>query len=105
MANKKAAKKSIRSDARKKLVNYSRKSRIRTYIRKVEDQIKLGNKEEALKAFKSLEPELMRGVTKKIFKLNTVARKLSRIFTSIKRITTQPKKEKIEKKTKTAKKA
>ncbi len=86
MANKSAAKKAIRSDAKKKSVNYARKSRIRTFIRKVEDQIKAGNQEEAKKAFKALEPELMRGVTKKIFKLNTAARKLSRIYTAITKI-------------------
>lgn len=86
MANKSASKKAIRSDARKKAVNYSRKSRIRTFIRKVEDQIKAGDKDKATEAFKNLEPELMRGVTKNIFKLNTAARKLSRISTAIKKI-------------------
>jgi small subunit ribosomal protein S20 len=86
MANKSASKKAIRSDARKKTINYSRKSRIRTFVRKVEDQIKLGDKLKAEEAFKNLEPELMRGVTKKIFKLNTAARKLSRIHASIKKI-------------------
>lgn len=95
MANKTAAKKAIRSDARKKTINNSRKSRIRTFIRKVEDQIKSNNKDEALKAFKDLEPELMRGVTKKIFKLNTVARKLSRIHARIKKIEDTNKAEKI----------
>jgi len=104
MANKKAAKKSIRSDARKKLINYSRKSRIRTFIRKVEDQIKLGNKEQATKAFKELEPELMRGVTKKIFKLNTASRKLSRIYSSNKNITDIKKTAAKENKVKIAKK-
>ncbi len=86
MANKSASKKAIRSDANKKTVNYSRKSRIRTFIRKVEDQIKSGDKTKAQEAFKNLEPELMRGVTKNIFKLNTAARKLSRISAAIKKI-------------------
>lgn len=86
MANKSAAKKAIRSDARKKTVNNARKSRIRTFIRKVEDQINANNKDEAVKAFKALEPELMRGVTKKIYKLNTASRKLSRIYARIKKI-------------------
>lgn len=86
MANTKSAKKALRSSARKKEVNNSRKNRIRTFIRKVDDAIKLGDKTKANEAFKNLEPELMRGVTKKVFKLNTASRKLSRIAAAIRKI-------------------
>ena len=36
--------------------------------------------------FKNLEPEIMRGVTKKVLKLNTASRKLSRLSTAIRKI-------------------
>ncbi len=36
--------------------------------------------------FKALEKEIMRGVTKGVFKLNTAARKLRRIATSIRKL-------------------
>jgi len=84
MANTKSAKKELRASTKRNEVNSMRKGRIRTFIKKVEAAIKDSNKESALEAFKALEPEIMRGVTKKVFKLNTAARKLSRLATSIK---------------------
>ena len=92
MANSSAAKKSLRADAKKKIVNNSRKNRIRSFIRKTEDAIKAKDEKKAREAFKNLEPELMKGVTKNIYKLNTAARKLSRISTAIKKIAATPKK-------------
>ncbi len=86
MANTKSAQKALRSSAAKNTINSARKSRIRTFIKKVDDAVKAGNYEKAREAFKALEPELMRGVTKKVFKLNTAARKLSRISASIKKL-------------------
>lgn len=86
MANTKSAKKELRSSARKNEVNKIRKSRIRTFIKKVDEAIKQADKPKALEAFKTLEPELMRGVTKKVFKLNTASRKLTRLFASIRKI-------------------
>ncbi|MDA9231583.1 30S ribosomal protein S20, partial [Rickettsiales bacterium] len=71
---------------KKEAVNKSRKNRIRTFIRKVEDFIKNNNENEARTAFKVLEKEIMRGVTKGIFKLNTAARKLKRIAASIRKL-------------------
>lgn len=86
MANTKSAKKELRASARRNEVNSMRRGRIRTFIKKVESAIKDSDKSSALEAFKILEPEIMRGVTKKVFKLNTAARKLSRLATAIKRI-------------------
>lgn len=86
MANTKSAIKAIRSSAQKNSINKSRKNRIRTFIRKVVDEIKLGNKENAKQALKNLEPELMRGVTKKVYKLNTASRKLSRLYAAVNKI-------------------
>ena len=86
MANTKSAKKELRASARRNEVNSMRKGRIRTFIKKVESAIKDSNKKSALEAFKALEPEIMRGVTKKVFKLNTAARKLRRLSAAIKTI-------------------
>jgi len=86
MANTSAAKKALRSSKAKEVVNKARKSRIRTFIRKVEDSIKSGNEANARTAFKVLEPEIMKGVTKKVFKLNTAARKLRRLAESIRKL-------------------
>jgi small subunit ribosomal protein S20 len=86
MANTKSAIKAIRSSAQKNSINKSRKNRIRTFVRKVVDEIKLGNKENAKQALKNLEPELMRGVTKKVYKLNTASRKLSRLYAAVNKI-------------------
>lgn len=86
MANTKSAQKALRASAAKKEINNARKNRIRSFIRKVDDAIKAGDEKKAREAFKALEPELMRGVTKKVFKLNTAARKLTRINASIRKI-------------------
>lgn len=86
MANTSSAKKALRSSKAKETINKARKSRIRTFVRKVEDFIKSGNELGARTAFKALEPEIMRGVTKKVLKLNTAARKLRRLAESIRKI-------------------
>ena len=86
MANTKSAKKALRSSATKNVINSARKSRIRTFIRKVDDAIKANDEKKAREAFKALEPEIMRGVTKKVVKLNTAARKLTRLSSAIKKI-------------------
>ena len=79
MANSPQAKKRARQNERNRLVNKYRRSRIRTFIRKVEEAIATGDKESALVALKSAQPELMRGVSKGIFHKNTAARKMSRL--------------------------
>jgi len=86
MANTKSAQKALRGSAAKKEVNNSRRNRIRTFVRKVDDAVKAGDELKAREAFKALEPEIMRGVTKKVYKLNTAARKLSRIASAIRKI-------------------
>ena len=79
MANSPQAKKRARQNERNRLANKYRRSRIRTFIRKVEEAIAIGDKESALVALKSAQPELMRGVSKGIFHKNTAARKMSRL--------------------------
>lgn len=86
MANTKSAQKALRNSAAKKVVNGSRKNRIRTFVKKVADAIKANEKSKAQEAFKVLESEIMRGVTKRVIKLNTAARKLSRLSAQIRKI-------------------
>lgn len=63
MANSPQSKKRARQNDRNRLVNKNRRSRIRTFIRKVEEAIAGGDKESALVALRSAQPELMRGVS------------------------------------------
>ncbi|MBU6339145.1 MAG: 30S ribosomal protein S20 [Rickettsiales bacterium] len=86
MANTKSAIKALRGSTRKNEVNSARKNRIRSFVKKVNDAVKESDAKKAAEALKALQPELMRGVTKKIIKLNTASRKLSRLSASIKKI-------------------
>ncbi|MFO1243096.1 MAG: 30S ribosomal protein S20 [Rickettsiales bacterium] len=84
MANHKSAEKRIRQTARRTEENRARTSRIRTFIRKVEDAVKAGDKNLAKKMFEQAEPEIMRGVTKGVLKQGTASRKVSRLSARIK---------------------
>jgi small subunit ribosomal protein S20 len=86
MANTTSAKKALRSSERKNVINSARRGRIRTFIKKVDDAVKLGDETVAREAFKALEKEIMRGVSKDVIKLNTASRKLSRLSTTIKNL-------------------
>jgi small subunit ribosomal protein S20 len=84
MANTKSAKKMVRKIAGRTEVNKSRKSRIRTFVRKVEEALASGDKSAATTALKSAEPEIMRGVTKGVLHKNTASRKVSRLAARVK---------------------
>ena len=84
MANHASAKKRIRQTERRTDINGDRRTRIRTFIRKVEEAIVGGDKTVADAAFRTAQPELMRGVAKGIFHKNTASRKLSRLSARIK---------------------
>lgn len=84
MANHASSKKSIRQIARRTDVNNIRRTRTRTFIRKVEEAIEAGNQADALAALKAAQPEMMRGAQKGIFHKNTVSRKISRLSARIK---------------------
>jgi len=84
MAHHKSAKKRIRQTVRRTAVNRARTSRVRTFLKKVEDAIATGNKDAARAAFVEAQPEMHRGVVKGILHRNTVARKLSRLSARIK---------------------
>ena len=79
MANTPQAKKRIRRNERRKIVNTNRVSRIRTFIKKVEAEIETGDKAVANEALKAMQPELARGVAKGVVHKNVAARKMSRL--------------------------
>lgn len=79
MAHSKQAKKRIRQTERRTAINRSRRSRIRTYIRSVEEAIASGDKSAAEAALKVAEPEIMRGRRMGVVHLNTAARKVSQL--------------------------
>ena len=84
MANTPQSKKRARQIERRTDVNKARRSRIRTYIRKVEEAIASGNADAAALALKTAQPELMRGVTKGVVHKNTASRKISRLAARVK---------------------
>ena len=84
MANTPQSKKRARQLERRTEVNKARRSRIRTYLRKVEEAIASGNSDAAKAALLQAQPELARGVTKGVMHKNTVARKMSRLSARIK---------------------
>ncbi len=84
MPNPPQSKKRARQNERRFAVNKARRSRIRTYLRKVEEAIASGDKEAATAALKAAQPELMRGVTKGVYHKNTAARKMSRLSSRVK---------------------
>ncbi|MCK0069401.1 MULTISPECIES: 30S ribosomal protein S20 [Kordiimonas] len=86
MANTIQAKKRIRRNDRRAAINKSRVSRIRTFIRKVEDAITAGDKAAATEALKAAQPEIMRGVTKGVMHKKTASRKVSRLSARVKAI-------------------
>ena len=83
MANTKSAKKATRVSARRATVNKNRVSRVRSSLRKVEEAISAGNRQDAETAMKAAEPELMRSAQKGVFHKNTASRKVSRLVSRI----------------------
>jgi small subunit ribosomal protein S20 len=79
MANTPQAKKRIRRNAKRQVINHSRISRIRTFIKAVETAIASGQKTEAAEALKRVQPEIARGVSRGVIHKNTAARRFSRL--------------------------
>ncbi|CAN7249004.1 30S ribosomal protein S20 [Pararhizobium sp. LjRoot235] len=84
MANTTSAKKATRKIARRTEVNKSRRSRVRGFIRKVEEAIASGDQALAQAALKAAQPELMRAATKGVLHANTASRKVSRLANRVK---------------------
>lgn len=86
MANTASAKKATRTIARRTEVNKTRRSRVRGFIRTVEEAIASGDQSAAAEALKAAQPEMMRAVTKGVMHRNTVSRKVSRLAKRVKAI-------------------
>jgi small subunit ribosomal protein S20 len=83
MANTTSAKKMTRKIAKRTEVNRSRRSRMRTFLRKVEEAIATGDQTAAQAALQAAEPEIMRAAQKGIVHKNTASRKVSRLASRI----------------------
>ncbi len=86
MANHQSAKKRIRRNARRAVINGARVSRIRTHVKAVELAIASGDKTAAQAALLAAQPELARGVRSGVMPKNTASRKMSRLSARVKAI-------------------
>ncbi len=86
MAHHQSAKKRIRRNERRRVINANRVGRIRTYVKAVETAIEGGDAAGAKEALKAAQPEIQRGVTKGVVHKNTANRKLSRLSARVKAI-------------------
>jgi small subunit ribosomal protein S20 len=84
MANTASARKRIRQNRKRTVLNHARRSRMRTFVKKVEAAIAGGNKQEAVVALKAAQPEMQRAAGKGVVHKNTIARKLSRLSSRVK---------------------
>jgi small subunit ribosomal protein S20 len=84
MANTASARKRIRQTTRRTERNQARKSRMRTFVKKVEAAIAGGNKADAAAALQAAQPEMQRAAGKGVIHANTVSRKISRLSARIK---------------------
>jgi small subunit ribosomal protein S20 len=84
MANTPSAKKAARKIERRTEINRNRRSRMRTYVRKVEEAIDSGSREGALAALTAAEPEIMRAASKGVLHKNTASRKVARLTARVK---------------------
>jgi small subunit ribosomal protein S20 len=79
MANTTSARKAARKIARRTEVNKARRSRVRSSVRTVEEAIAAGDRNKAIEAMKTAEPQLMRAAQKGQGHKNTASRKISRL--------------------------
>jgi small subunit ribosomal protein S20 len=79
MANTKSAKKAARQSKRRTAVNKSRRSRVRSATRKVEEALAAGDQSLAMTAMAQAEPALIRAAQKGIVHRNAARRKVSRL--------------------------
>lgn len=84
MANTKSAQKMVRKLRKRTEVNTARRSRMRTFIRKVEEAIRAGDAAAARDALQSAQPEIMRAASKGVLHKNTASRKVSRLASRVK---------------------
>ena len=86
MANTSSAKKAARQALRRAEINKNRKSRVRTFVRKVEEAIASGDAAAAQAALKAAQPELMRAAQRGVFHKRNASNKISRLATRVKKV-------------------
>lgn len=86
MANTRSAKKAVRQTIRRTAVNKTRRSRVRGFVRKIEEAIASGDKQAAAAALQAAQPEIMRSAQKGLVHKNAASRKISRLSSRIKAI-------------------
>jgi len=79
MPNTQTAKRAVRAIERRTEINKARKSRVRTFIRRVNDAVASGDAEAAREELRKAQPEIMRGAQKGVMHKNTAARTISRL--------------------------
>ncbi|CCB68151.1 MULTISPECIES: 30S ribosomal protein S20 [unclassified Hyphomicrobium] len=84
MANTSSAKKATRQMIRRTEINKSRRSRVKSEVRSVEEAIKSGDQAKALAALSAAEPLLVRTAQKGVMHKKTAARKVSRLAQRVK---------------------
>lgn len=84
MANHTATKKSIRKTETVTARRRSRKSRVKSYISKLDAAISSGDKKQAQEALRTAEAQIMKAVSKGVFKLRSASRKVSRLCAKVK---------------------
>jgi small subunit ribosomal protein S20 len=84
MANHKSAKKRARQTKRRTAVNSTRRSRVRSSIKKVEEAIASGDKKAAMSALRAAQPDIQRGAKAHVVAVNAAARRVSRLNARIK---------------------
>jgi small subunit ribosomal protein S20 len=86
MANTSSAKKATRVAARRNVINQSRRARVKTRVRSVEEAIAKGDRQAAEAALKAAQPEIVRAANKNVMHRNAASRKISRLAHRIKAI-------------------
>ncbi|MAP49550.1 MAG: 30S ribosomal protein S20 [Oceanicaulis sp.] len=84
MANTSSAKKMARKIERRTALNKARRTRMRTYVKKLDLAIATGDQDQARAALRTAESELMKAVSKGVIHKNTGARKVSRLSARVK---------------------
>lgn len=84
MANTRSAKKAVRKISRRTIVNKSRRSRMRTFVRRVEDAITAGDQNAAREALKQAQPVIMKAAQQNMLPKNTASRRVSRLSARVK---------------------
>ncbi len=86
MANTQAAKRAVREIARRTEINKSRRSRVRTFIRRVNDAVAAGDAEAAREELRKAQPEIMRGAQKGVMHKNVASRTISRLSARVRKM-------------------